>query len=207
MLVSLPNTHPRSGFTLAETIVVIAINTILLLVIFATITSLYQTNSYTFVQAREVDAARVGILKWTQDAREMTFAADGSFPLAVLGTSTMAFFSDTDAEADIEYIEYHLNSTTLYRHVHKPTGTPPVYDFVTPTKVEVVSEYIQNNFQDIPVFTYYDSLGNELLSPSTMITDARYIEMTVIVNIDPVRSPGEFELRTSAAPRNIKDTL
>lgn len=197
----------RSGFTLIEMLVVIAINTILLLVIFSTITSLYQTNSYTFVQAQEVDAARSGIVKWTQDAREMTFAADGSFPLVSLSTSTMSFFSDTDRDDDIEYIEYVLSSTTLYRNVHKPTGTPPAYDFATPTAVEIVSEYVQNDLQNTPVFTYYDSAGNILLSPAAMITDARYIEMAVIVNIDPVRSPGEFELRSSAAPRNIKDNL
>lgn len=201
--------HPQyhSGFTLVETLVVIALNTIILLSVFTTIVQLYQNNSYTFAQTAEVEAARAGILKWTQDAREMTFAADGSFPLVTLSTTTMAFFSDTDRDNDIEYIEYELSSTTLYRNVHKPTGTPPTYDYVTPTTVEVVSEFVQNHLQGAPIFMYYSNDGDELLSPSTMITDARYIEMSVIVNIDPFRSPGEFELRTSAAPRNIKDNL
>lgn len=201
------NNHTTTGFTLVEMIVVIALNTIIMLAVFATIVQLYQTNSYTFAQTAEVEAARAGILKWTQDAREMTFAADGSFPLVVLGTSTIAYFSDTDRDDDIEYIEYELSSTTLYRNVHKPTGSPPTYDYINPTTVEVVSEYVQNELQDVPIYTYYDSAGLVLTNPSTMITDARYIEMSIIVNIDPLRSPGEFELRTSAAPRNIKDNL
>jgi len=76
-----------------------------------------------------------------------------------------------------------------------------------PDSVEILSEYIQNGLQNVPIFNYYDSAGVELVSPATMISDVRYITMHIIVNIDPLRSPGEFMLQGSAAPRNLKDNL
>jgi prepilin-type N-terminal cleavage/methylation domain-containing protein len=204
-------THPKrtlaQGFTLIEMIMVIAINSVLMIVITTTISSIYQNNSYAFAQANEIEVSRRGVGVWVRDAREMTLAATGAFPIAVLENNRMGFYSDIDKDNLVEYVEYSLSSTTLRKRTYNPVGYPPVYSTTTPDSIEILSEFVQNISQGQKIFTYYDSLGVELASPAAMLTDVRYISMKIIVNIDPLRSPGEFALQASAAPRNLKDNL
>ena len=119
----------------------------------------------------------------------------------------MGFYSDIDRDSNVEYVEYTLSSTTLIKKTFNPVGYPPVYSTSTPDSTEILSIYVQNTLQNVPIFTYYSATGTVLASPSAMLTDMRYIGMKVIVNIDPARSPGEFMLHASAAPRNLKDNL
>ena len=188
-------------------LIVIAIYTLLILAITSSITQIYKTNSYTFEQANEVEAARRSIGIWVRDAREMTLGADGSYPIEILQDNKMGFYSDINRDSNVEYVEYSLSSTTLTKKTYNPIGNPLVYSTTTADTTETLSTYVQNGLQNIPVFTYYNAAGTVLTSPSAMLTDMRYVVMKVIVNIDPARSPGEFMLHASAAPRNIKDNL
>lgn len=196
----------QSGITFVEMIVIIGIGTVLLLVISTTIVNLYKTNAYAFAQGGEVDNARRGVTQFNRDAKEMTVAEDGNYPVNVIDEHHFGYFSDTDLDESVEYVEYILAGTTLTKYTYDPTGTPPSYDFSTPDSETILSLYVQNINQGIPTFTYFDNAGNQLASTSPII-DVRYITAELIVNIDPVRAPGEFMLRTSLAPRNLKDNL
>ncbi len=195
------------GFTLVEVIVVIALNTMLMLVISTSIASLYRMNSYSFAQANEIEASRRAVGVWVRDAREMTYAANGAYPVAVLEDYRLGFYSDIDRDAFVEYVEYVLASTTLTKRTYNPVGYPPTYSTTTPDLIETLSEFVQNIDQNQPVFTYFDVDGVELSTSSPMLSDVRYVQLRIIVNIDPLRSPGEFLLRGSATPRNLKDNL
>lgn len=199
--------YKKQGFTLIEVIVVISINTVLFLVIIASVVQIYQTNSYSFAQANEIDSARRGISVWVRDAREMTFAANGAFPLTVVEPHRLAFYSDVDRDDSVEYVVYELASSTLYKRTHKPTGLPPTYNLASPDTTMILSEFVQNIDQSQITFAYYNDSGALVTSPTAMIRDIRYIDMQIIVNIDPLRSPGEFMLQGSATPRNLKDNL
>lgn len=194
------------GMTLVEALVVLGIYTVLMLVIMASVVSLYQTNSYTFAQANEVDNARRGMIAWMQDVREMNFSAEGAFPLAVRDPHRMGFYGDVDQDNSIEYIEFILATTTLYKYIYNPVGNPPTYPNTSPDQQFTLSEYVQNLSQGVPTFLYFDTNGLPLAT-SSLLTDVRYLRAQVVVNIDPVRAPGEFMLRTSVAPRNLKDNL
>jgi type II secretory pathway pseudopilin PulG len=195
-----------AGMTLVELLVVISIYTILMLVITETVTNLYRTNSYAFAQANEIDNARRGMTQWNRDTKEMTTAEDGTFPVAVIEEHHFGFYSDTDQDDLVEYVEYILSGTTLTKYSYVPSGSPATYDLMSPDKVEILSEYVQNINQSTPTFLYYDNAGNQLTDTSPLL-DVRYIKAQIIVNIDPIQSPGEFMLRSSIAPRNLKDNL
>lgn len=201
------NISATRGFTLMETLVVIAINVIILVVVMTAIQTLYRTNSYSIAQSQEIESARVSIQNWIRDTREMTPAQDGSFPIATASSTAFGFFSDVDTTPDIEYVEYSLSSSTMTRHIHKAFGSPVSYNFTTPDTSLVISENVQNTNLGQDVFVYYDTNGAEIPNPSAMISDIRYIEIVMVVNVDPVRAPGEFRLQGSVAPRNIKDNL
>lgn len=201
------NKYPSQGFTLIEALMVVALNTVLMLVITSTISQLYQNHSYTFEQSNEIEVARKGVGVWMRDAREMTLSANGGYPIVKVGTSTMGFYGDIDKDSSVEYVEYQLVGTTIYKYTYNPTGSPVSYSTTTPDQIETLSEYVRNTSQGASVFKYYDSSGIEVSSPSAMISDISYITISVIVNIDPLRSPGEFMLKGSVAPRNIKTNL
>lgn len=197
----------KRGFTLVETLVVLAINAVILVAVMMSIQTLYRTNAYSIAQTQEIESSRQSIQNWVRDTREMTPAEDGSFPIARAEEDNMGFFSDVDDSPDIEYVAYQLSSSTLTRYIHTSTGSPPSYDFTTPDESFVISENVQNADLGEAVFRYYDSTGTEILNPSAMISDIRYIEIILIVNVDPIQAPGEFRLEGSVAPRNIKDNL
>lgn len=196
----------QAGMTLVETVVAIAIYVVLTLTITNSITNLYQTNSYAIAQADEIDNARRGMTQFNRDVKEMTTAEDGNFPIAVIAENRLGYFSDTDQDSNVEYIEYILDGTTLTKYSYNPTGTPASYNYGTPDKAEVLSLYVQNINQATSTFYYFDNAGTQLASTSPLI-DVRYIRAQIIVNIDPLRSPGGFMLRSSIAPRNLKDNL
>jgi type II secretory pathway component PulJ len=192
--------------TAVEAIVVIALFSILSLAIFSSVQYLYQTDGYSNAQAGEVDSARRGMTQLSRDLREMAYAEDGTFPIAVKDTHLIGFYSDYDKDDAVEYVEYELVGTTLFKRTYNPTGNPPTYDLSDVDTEETLSIYVRNVEQATTTFSYYDA-NNSLLDASALLTDVRYIRTQLIVNIDPIRSPGEFMLRSSVAPRNLKDNL
>lgn len=203
----LTKNHTTTGFTLVEMIMVISINTMLLLVISQSVISLYKNHGYTYAQAEEVESARKSISSWSQDAREMTPAANGSFPIVRVEPNRFGFYSDVDRDNGVEYVEFVLTGTNLYKHIYNPIGYPATYNLTSPDESFLLSVYVQNLTQGVTTFLYYNNTGTVIANPSAMISDIKYIEMSVIVNIDPLRSPGEFMLKGSVTPRNLKDNL
>ncbi len=197
-------TYPShaKGFTMVETIVVIALFSILMIAVSESIASFYRLNAYTIAQAYQVDTARMGVEQLVRDLREMTFADDGTFPLVSMGTTSIAFFSDIDRDNSVEYVTYSLQGTTLMKRVYNATGSPPTYGTTTPQETLTLSEHVQNTIQTTPIFVYYDAEGSLATATST-VTDIRYVGVSIIVNIDPVRDPGQYMLRSSAALRNL----
>lgn len=189
-----------------ETVVAIGIYTILILAITSSTTSLYKANAYALSQSNEVDSARRGMTQWNRDTKEMTIGADGTYPLAVTEPHKLGYYSDTDQDDSVEYVEYELASTTLTKYVYEATGNPPTYDLSTANREETLSTYVQNIPQSTSTFQYFDETGT-LLNASASLLEVKYIKAQIIVNIDPLRSPGEFMLRSSITPRNLKENL
>ena len=200
------NTPAQKGMTLVEMLIAIGIYTVLMLAITNSITTFYQYNAYALEQSNEVENARRGVTQWNRDVKEMTTAEDGTWPMAISGEHRLGYYSDTDRDDSVEYVEYILASTTLRKFTYNPSGSPATYDLTTPDSEEILSEYVQNRNHATSTFFYYDNNGVQLASTSPII-NIRYIQMQVIVNIDPDRNPGEFMLRSSLAPRNLKDNL
>ena len=193
----------HKGFSLVEMLVVIALTTIVSLAVANIISQFYSYNSYTVAQTSELTEARRGMRYMIRDLREMTFADNGQFPLVNFASSSILFFSDIDRDASVELVEYRLATTTLYKYVYDAVGT--TYSTSTPNQTSVLSLYVQNELESTPIFRYYDVDGNETTNPDD-IADVRYIVVDLIVNVDPVRNPGEYTLRSSAALRNIIET-
>ncbi len=193
--------------TLVELLVSVALFTLLMFVVTTGIQQMYTYNAYTFAQAYQVQNARLGMQAFIRDVREMTFADNGTFPLAVMEADRIGFYSDIDRDDSVEYVEFAYDApTTVVKYIYNATGSPPTYDTSTPDETITLSRYVQNDLQSTSTFFYYDASGGAVTNPSN-ITDVRYIEAQIIVNIDPVRDPGQFMLRSSAALRNVQENI
>lgn len=181
----------QKGMTLVELIVTISLYTILMLAISSSVFNLYQSNSYAVAQAGEINNARIGMTEWGSNTKEMTTAEDGTYPVVVMEEHRFGYYSDIDQDSSVEYIEYILSGTTLTRYTYDPSGSPATYNLTTPDSEKTLSLYVQNINQSIPTFLYYDNAGNQLTATSPII-DLRYIKAQIIVNIDPVKSPGSL---------------
>ena len=195
------NTH--AGFTLVEMVMVIAIYTLVMFAIMQSVGVFYRYNAYALAQAQQVNQARRGMDILVRDIREMTFADDGTFPLSLMEDHRIGFYSDIDRDNSVEYVEIELASTTLEKRIYNAVGNPPVYDSVA-DETHILSTYVQNLEQSTSTFFYFNSEGAPATATTT-VTDVVYVEAQIIVNIDPVRDPGEFMLRSSAALRNLKE--
>lgn len=192
--------------SLIEMLVVLGIFSILSLVISTSIVNFYKSHAYTISQADEVENARRGLTRWMSDVKELTYGEDGSYPIKSIGTHRLAYYSDTDLDNSVEYVVYELATTTLRKYTYNATGTPVSYNLTTPDTTEILSLYVQNINQGTSTFSYFDTNGNQLSTTSPLV-DVRYIQAQFIINIDEHRFPGEFMLRSSVAPRNLKDNL
>jgi type II secretory pathway pseudopilin PulG len=205
-MLRVPASRFTTGMTLVEAVIVVGIYTVLSLALLGSIAEFYRFNAYTVEQSDEIENARRGMTQWNRDVKELTTAENGSYPIVLIDENHFGYYSDTDLDNSVEYVEYILATTTLRKFTYNATGTPAVYNLTTPDAEQILSLYVQNINQNIPMFTYFDTNGTQLASTSPVI-DVRYIQAQFIINIDQERSPGEFMLRSSVAPRNLKDNL
>lgn len=197
--------NKKTGFTLLETIVYIAISAIVLLAITNAIISFYQSNRYTLEQMSQLDSARKGVSALVTGIREATYSDLGSYPIEAVATSSITFYADIDNDGVIERVRYFLSGGNFNKGIITPSGSPLSY--VPGTEVvTTLAEYIRNAEQAVNMFTYYDTNGALMSAPITLI-DIRYVKITLVVNVNPATMPNEFTLRSSATIRNIKSNL
>ena len=89
--------------------------------------------------------------------------------------------------------------------VIEPAGWPIEY-LSQNEEFFIISENIQNEVLEEPLFTYYDSDNNLLGLQDRMEKTAR-MHLKVIVNIDPERPPQDFRLESDVQIRNLKTNL
>lgn len=187
--------------TLIEASVWVAITLSAMLAITTSVQYFYRTNSYTVEQAAAITSAQRGIEGMIKTIREAAYASDGAYPIIALATSSISFYADIDDDPFIERLRFFTQGGALYRGIIDPTGDPPVY--TNPETISQISEYVRNDAQNVDMFRYYD-LNGALMTNLADITELRFVEATVIVNINPNRMPNQFTLRSTAALRNLR---
>lgn len=199
--------HPPrngSGFTLIETVAVISMTALIFAAVSWAIVSFYRANAFIIQQSFAINSARKGVEKMVKEIREATYSDTGSYPIVSASSSEFIFYSDVDKDNKVERIRYTLDGTNLEKGEIKSSGDPLVYDPAN-EKISIASEYIRNSTQQ-PVFSYFDSQGDEVVNLSN-ISDISLVKIKLVVNIVPGRAPEEFTLYSTAQIRNLKNNL
>jgi prepilin-type N-terminal cleavage/methylation domain-containing protein len=192
------------GFTLIETIVVIAIVGLVGGAVSYMIQYFYRTNDYVLQEETAVSSGRQGLTIAMQNLREASYGDDGSYPVAAAGTSTLIFYADVNNGGDVEEVSYYLSKGTLYRGVTVATGTPPSY-VGQAQATSTIATYIVNS-TSTPIFQYYDNNGNVLSTPIN-VSLISSIGTTLKIDVDPSRAPTTYTLIGSATLRNLDPNL
>jgi prepilin-type N-terminal cleavage/methylation domain-containing protein len=135
-------------------------------------------------------------------------AADNSITLTATGTSLvknqcswqtnnhslLAFFVFSWTE------DIPNQDNTLKKGVIKPTGSPVTYP-AGQEKITTVSSYVRNA---PPIFSYYDSSGNQLTSNPATVSQTTMMKLFMVVNVDPNRPPSDYQLEQYVQLRNLK---
>lgn len=190
---------PR-GFTLVETIMVIALSTVVMLALSSLIVYFYKTNAFVLEQSQAVNSARLSIQHAMADLREAAYGADGSYPLNAAATSTVTFYAALGSTSTIDKVRYYLQGTTLYRGVTAPSGSPLTYAG-QPEETTLVVDNIRNG-TSTPLFTYYDSAGAALALPVNIASVAS-VRIQVLTDVNPQRAPLVYTLAGSATLRAL----
>lgn len=192
---------PRTGFTLVETLVVVALSSVVGLALMGMIVYFYKSNAYLLEATSAVDSATRGIDRSLESVREASYGEDGAYPISAAATSSMTFFSDTDSDASVERVRLYVTNGTFYRGVTNAAGNPPSYAGQVESS-SIIATYVKNA-TSTPIFRYYDADGTELTG-TIDIGEVRSVRAHLDVDINPLRAPNIFSLERTATLRNLR---
>ena len=194
----------NAGFTLVETLAVIAITALIFVAVSWAITSFYRANSYIIQQSLSINSARKGVEKMVREIREAAYSDTGAYPIVSASSTEFVFYSDINRNNNVEKVRYSLKGSNFERGVIEASGDPPVYNPADET-AKVLSAYVRNS-ESQPVFTYFDSSGNQIADLSN-VSGITLVKVRLVVNVAESRTPDEFTLRSTAQIRNLKTNL
>lgn len=200
----------QKGFTLLEVMVTLAILLVAVSILLFSIVRVYDLNRYTLELADAVNFARKGIESMTKEIREASLADNGNYPILEAEDQRFTFYSDIDADTNVERVTYLLDNTNLLKVVTEPTATPPIEYPSSNTSTTTVAQYIRNGSE--PIFFYYngdypaDTVNNPLSSPIP-INEIRLVRLLLKININPEKAPQDTVLEIFIHLRNLKDNL
>ncbi len=168
--------------------------------IIATVRSFYRTNTYAVDQSSAVSSAQRGVESMVKAFREAAYSSNGAYPILTIAANDVTFYADVDTDPYVERVRYFIQGTSLMRELTDPAGDPLVYGASQITSV--VSETVRNIEQNVMAFKYYDEGGSEITNYAE-ISEVRFIEINVVVNVNPERLPNQLILRSTAALRNL----
>jgi len=197
------------GFSLIETLVFVLVFSLASGAIVSFVYYVYRGLEYDFQQSQAIRNARQGVETMVREIREAQAGDDGSYILEKADDQEFIFYSDIDKDTQVERVRYFLEGSIFKKGIVEPIGAPPVYNPETET-VSILSSYVRNG--DLSVFTYYngdwpgDEINNPLPTP-TRLKETKLIHVYLKINIDPSRSPVDFELESDTQIRNLKNNL
>ena len=200
------NLFSKRGFTLVETMLAVAIFSVVVVAVGAFqrdvffFNDILQTGLNNITEARKVLRPFVGEVRGAQPSNL------GASAIQTAEEKTFVFYSDTDADGVKERIRYFVDGDTFKKGVIIPTGNPFVYNQASEKIINVVNDVINEDTK----FSYYDSNynGTEQTPPLTFPvspSDVRLIKVDLTIDTNPNRAPGRMTITTQATVRNLKD--
>jgi prepilin-type N-terminal cleavage/methylation domain-containing protein len=202
----------RRGFTLVEVLVSIFIYSLIMLAVLEFLRIAYLGSSQNPLALDSIDKLRSVTTSFDNEIRSAAAGADGSYPLGQASTTQIVFFTPfgTNSTSSVYRVRYFLATSTLYKGVTIPSGSPLSYNLanevITPVLFSATSPTSS-------VFFYYDGSFNGVTSTQPLaqpvnITQVTYVQINLATQMKEIRNAtSTFSIITGAAIRNLKTNL
>ncbi len=194
------------GFSLIEVLIVVAIATSVVLVVGNLSNNVSLLNTLVSQQLQSTSDIAQTLQIMTTEIRSASTAQNGAYAIDSASTSSFVFYSDIDKNGTIEHVRYFLSSSTIYKGVIVPTGTPATY----PTSSEVITDVIDNVVTpstSTPLFSYYDTnyTGTPpALSPPVVVSSIRLVGISFSADVQPKQAPAPQSFSDLIDIRNLR---
>lgn len=194
----------QKGVTIVEMIVVLGIVGLIIEGVYLFINEGYKNWRYSRDQATAQDNVRIASDRIVQEIREIQNADSGAVWIESAISSSFIFYSNVDADSDIEKVRYYLSGTDFYKGVIDPVENEGQITY--PQENEIINKrasYIRNT----DIFTYYNAAGEAITDTDLQKTETKSVHIKFIVDYDTSKIPSAITLETDATLRNIRDNL
>jgi prepilin-type N-terminal cleavage/methylation domain-containing protein len=169
----------KKGFSLLEILIVMGIAAAVVIVVSNVGTNVGNLNGLISnnLQSKSDIAQTLQII--ASEIRGAQPSASGAYPIVSAGTSTFAFYSNIKGTGAVYYVAYTLSSSTIFRTIIAPSGTPATY----PTSSQVVSDMVDNIslVASTSLFTYYSAsytgAAGQAVAPPVAVASVRLVRI------------------------------
>jgi type II secretory pathway component PulJ len=196
----------REGFSLAEVLIVISIAVSIVFVVGNLNSNVTLLNNLVSQQLQSRSDIVQTLQIMTTEIRSAQPSQNGAYAIETVATSSFVFYSDVNKNGTIERVRYFLSSSTVYRGLVQPTGTPATY----PTSTEVITDIIDNVApisSSTPIFQYFDATytGTQAsLSYPITVSIVREILISFGADVKPKVAPGPTSFSALIDIRNLR---
>lgn len=204
-----PTKIQKRGFTLVETIVTIAIFSILAIGVNALFTHIFSGSRDRLNSIDQIDQSRLAITKFLNEIRVASLGADGSYPIGLANDSEIIFYSRYGQNSDaVAKIRYFVATSTLYKSLTTPTENPATYP-ASNEKIYTVQKNLASSTAKI--FYYYDGDYDGSTAPLSQpvnVNDIKFVRIELnILKMDSRNATTTFQVGAGASIRNLKNNL
>ena len=200
--------NTRSGFTLIEVMISIAIISIVGSAAVILLKDTFSLNRLISGSLTAQGEARRALKMMSAEIRVTSPSSLGAYALAQVATSSITFYSNIDSDSYKEQVRYFLQGTTLKKGVIKPSGAPLTYSAAQEQVTEIAHDVVAST--TAPLFSYYNEDYDGTTAPLSSPVDiaaVRLMKIMIIIDKDSQKSPGPLILTTQISLRNLKDNL
>jgi len=198
----------KKGVTIVEVLISLAIFVVVMVAISTFLVSIYSNNRTVSGSFQTAQEAQVILKTMITELRQSATAANGAYPIAVAGTSTVTFFSDVNNDGSTDEVTYSLIGTTLYRAVISPTGSPLSYVASNQSTSSILTDV--RNSSSTPVFQYFDQNYTGTSSPLSLpvnIPVVRLVKISLLLDVLINQAPAVRTYTAQVSLRDLKTNL
>jgi prepilin-type N-terminal cleavage/methylation domain-containing protein len=198
----------QTGFTLIETIVSIFIFTIIMVGTGTLFKEFYTGSNQSSIALDNVDQAHLVEFGFVNELRNTIAGSDGSYALNQAGNNQIIFYSTFPSGSSVvDRVRYFASSTTLYKGIITPSGSPLTYNVAN----EKVTSVQSNLAATSTIFKYYD--GNYAgtstpLSQPVNVNSVKFVTINLSIYTNTTKTATTtFVVSAGANIRSLKSNL
>lgn len=196
------------GITLIEIIIAVSVGSLLIIAVSNILLQIFDGSRQNLLALSNIDQSTLIAKKFTNEIRNTTFGADGSYPINLADENQLIFYSNVSNLSNSIRIRYYLLDKKLYKGVIVASGNPLSYN-LSSEKISIVQSDVVNN--ENPIFNYYDGnyngTGDSMPQPVN-INNIKYIKINLeILKQTQSNSQSSFFVSAGGSIRNLKTNL